>query len=102
MMIGGEIGHTWLMDRTIMDFLVYTRLVDNFVQHVGAIQISDPAGGFAPQPVIGIRESTQGADAGATLSAKVTEMTRIYAIYDGRFRSNFTSHSGTIGAEFKF
>jgi uncharacterized protein with beta-barrel porin domain len=102
MMIGGEIGHTWLMQRTIMDFLVYARFVDNFVQHVGTIQVSDPAGGFAPQPVIGIRESTQGADAGATLSAKITEMTRIYAIYDGRYRSNFTSHSGTIGAEFKF
>ena len=102
MMIGGEVGHTWLMERTIMDFLVYARFVDNFIQHVGAIQISDPAGGFTPQPVIGIRESTQGADAGATLSAKLSEMTRVYAVYDGRFRSNFTSHSATIGAEFKF
>jgi hypothetical protein len=36
------------------------------------------------------------------LSAKVTDVMRLYAVYDGRFRSNFTSHSGTLGAEFRF
>jgi hypothetical protein len=27
---------------------------------------------------------------------------RLYAVYDGRFRSNFTSHTGTAGVEFRF
>ena len=40
--------------------------------------------------------------AGATLSAKVTDAVRLYAVYDGRFRSNFTSHTGTAGVEFRF
>lgn len=102
MLIGGELGHTWLLDRTIMDFLVYGRLVDNFVQDIGTLQISDPSGGFEARPIFRVRESTLGADAGATLSAKFNEMTRIYLIYDGRYRSNFTSHSGTLGAEFRF
>ena len=56
----------------------------------------------APQFVAGVRESQLGADAGAALSAKVTDLVRLYAVYDGRFRSNFTSHSGTVGAEFRF
>lgn len=102
MLIGAEAGHTWLWQRTIMDFLVYGRMVDNLVQNIGTLQVSDPAGGFAPQSLLGIRESTIGADAGATLSAKFTETARIYAVYDGRYRSNFISHTGTVGAEIRF
>jgi len=102
MMLGGEFGHTWLAERTIMDFLVYARFVDNFVQNIGMLQVSDPSGGFAPQTVLGVRESTLGADAGAALSARLNEGARVYLLYDGRFRSNFTSHSGTLGAEFRF
>jgi hypothetical protein len=77
-------------------------LVDNLSQNFGALQISDPAGLNQPQLVAGVRESELGADAGATLSAKVTDVVRLYAVYDGRFRSNFTSHTGTVGAEFRF
>jgi hypothetical protein len=55
-----------------------------------------------PQFVAGIRESNLGADAGAALSAKVTDAMRIYIVYDGRYRSNLTSHSGTVGAEFRW
>lgn len=102
MMIGAEAGHSWLAGRTIMDFLVYGRFVDNLEQNIGDMQISDPTAGFAPQTVVGVRESTLGADAGATLSAKITDVARVYAVYDGRFRSNFTSHSGTLGLEFRF
>ena len=55
-----------------------------------------------PQFVNGVRESTLGADAGATLSAKVTDAMRLYIVYDGRYRSNLTSHNGTVGAEFRW
>jgi hypothetical protein len=50
----------------------------------------------------GIRESNLGADAGAALSAKVTDAMRLYIVYDGRYRSNLTSHSGAVGAEFRW
>lgn len=102
MMAGAEWGHSWLYQRTIMDFAVYARLVDNLIQNLGTIQISDPTGAFQPTSVSGVRESQQGADAGATLSAKLSETLRLYAVYDGRFRSNFTSHGATVGAEFRF
>jgi len=102
LMLGGEVGHTWLVDRTIMDFLVYARFVDNFVQNIGALQVSDPTGGFTPTTVFGVPESTLGGDAGAMLSAKLNDVARLYLVYDGRYRSNFISHSGTFGAEFRF
>jgi uncharacterized protein with beta-barrel porin domain len=101
MLLGAEIGHSWLMNRTIMDFLVYGRLVDNLSQHMGTLQISDP-GANLTQFVSGVKERNQGGDAGATLSAKVTDAVRLYAVYDGRFRSNFISHTGTAGVEVRF
>jgi hypothetical protein len=101
MLLGAELGHSWFVQKTIMDVSVYGRLVDNLSQNFGTLQISDPAAS-APQFIAGVRESDFGADAGAMLSAKVTDVMRLYAVYDGRFRSNFTSHSGTLGAEFRF
>jgi uncharacterized protein with beta-barrel porin domain len=102
MLIGGEVGHSWLVDRRIMDVSAYARFVDNLSQNFGALQISDATGVNLPQFVAGIRESNLGADAGAALSAKVTDAMRLYILYDGRFRSNLTSHSGTVGAEFRW
>jgi uncharacterized protein with beta-barrel porin domain len=52
--------------------------------------------------VVGVRESNLGADAGAVISAKVSQLARLYAVYDGRFRSNHTSHTGTIGVELRW
>ena len=100
LLVGAELGHSWLVDRRILDFAVYARLVDNLSQNFGTQTVL-----LANEPslsllVSGVRESQLGAD--ATLSAKVTDAMRIYIVYDGRYRSNLTSHSGTAGAEFRF
>ena len=84
-----------------MDFAVYGRLVDNLSQNFGTLLVTD-ASSACRTVVSSIKESELGADAGATLSAKVTDVVRLYAVYDGRFRSNFTSHTGTAGIEFRF
>ncbi len=102
LLVGAELGHSWLVDRRILDFAVYARLVDNLSQNFGTQTVL-----LANEPsllllVLAVRESQLGADAGATLSAKVTDAMRIYIVYDGRYRSNLTSHSGTAGAEFRF
>ena len=107
MLAGGEIGHTWLANtwlggRQIFDFAVYGRLVDNLAQNIGDLIINDTTVITTPQLVTGVRESTLGADAGATFSVKVSQVARLYAVYDGRFRSNLTSHAGTVGAEFRW
>ena len=102
MLIGGEVGHSWLLDNKIMDFSVYARLVDNLTQNFGTLQVTDPSGTALSSAANPVLESELGADAGAALSAKLSETLRLYAIYDGRFRGNFTSHAGTFGAEFRF
>jgi uncharacterized protein with beta-barrel porin domain len=112
MLVGGEIGHTWIASawpanswfggRQIYDFAVYARLVDNLAQNIDDLIINDTTVITSPQFVTGVRESNLGADAGATLSVKVSQVARLYAVYDGRFRSNLTSHAGTVGAEFRW
>ena len=100
MMIGAEVGHSWFSGKTIMDLSAYGRLVDNLSQNPGIVQVSDSLGPL--QSLSGLRESDFGADAGATLSAKLSDAVRLYVLYEGRYRSNFTSHSATAGAEFRF
>jgi uncharacterized protein with beta-barrel porin domain len=102
MLVGGEFGHSWLVGRRILDFAVYARLVENLRQNIGDLVISDATVGSPPQLVAGVRESTAGADAGAAFSVKVSDVARLYAAYDGRFRGNLASHAGTVGAEFRF
>ncbi|HYI29698.1 MAG TPA: autotransporter outer membrane beta-barrel domain-containing protein [Bradyrhizobium sp.] len=102
MLIGGEVGHSWFVSRTIMDFSIYGRLVNNLSQSFETIKITDSVGTNPALFVSGLHESKLGADAGATLSAKISDVMRLYAVYDGRYRSNFTSHSGTAGVEFRF
>ena len=70
MLIGGELGHSWLIDRRVMDFSVYARLVDNLSQDIGSLQVALADGTSTPSFVSGVRESTYGADAGATLSGQ--------------------------------
>src|SRR5262249_10278761 len=101
-MIGGEIGHSWLIDRHMMDFSVYGRLVDNLRQNLGSLSVTLADGTSGALSISGVRESNLGADAGATLSGKLTDRLRSCWIYDGRYRSNLVSHGGTVGAEFRF
>ena len=101
-MVGGEIGQSWLMNRTLLDASMYARMVDNVVQDIGTLDLTDTNGFGLSRLLGGIRESNLGADAGAMLSARISESTRFYAVYDGRFRSNFVSHGGTVGAEVRF
>ena len=99
---GAELGHSWLADRKLFDAAIYGRLVDNVTQDIGQLTVDNTSGGSAPRLFNGIRESHYGADAGAMASVKITDLTRLYAVYDGRFRGNFTSHTGTAGVEFRW
>ena len=101
MLIGGEVGHSWLVEPTIMDFSVYGRLVDNLSQN-SAAAVSDPTAISPPH-------SWSRASGKATRRRRRRDAVgqgdravRLYTVYDGRYRSNFTSHTGTAGAEFRF
>lgn len=99
-MIGAEIGHYWIFDGKIFDLSFYAKFVDNFYQNFGAVTVNIP--GFQPVSVTGIGESQYGADMGAAASLSLTNQFRLYARYDGKFRSSFTSHQGVAGLEVKW
>lgn len=97
---GAEIGHYFLIDRKILDLSAYGKFIDNVAQNFGAVTVSIP--GFQPVSVQGIGESQYGADAGAAASLILSNNFRVYAHYDGKFRSQYQSHQGTVGLEMKW
>lgn len=96
---GAEVGHYWIFGQQAIDVSVYGKFVDNFAQNIGAVQVSLGNNAINVQ---GIRESRNGADAGAAASYIVSNTVRLYANYDGKFRSGFESHQGTLGVELKW
>lgn len=99
-LVGAEVGHYWIFDRSILDLSAYGKLIDNFHQGFSAVTVS--IAGFQPVSVQGIGESRYGADAGAVASLSLTSNFRLYARYDGKFREHFESHQGTAGFEMKW
>jgi uncharacterized protein with beta-barrel porin domain len=97
---GGEIGHSWLYDKKVFDLATYARLVHIVWQDVGSLAVTSNTG-FSTV-VAGIRESRLGLDTGGTFSMRLNSAVRLYAIYDGRFRESFVSHTGTLGVELKW
>ena len=95
-----EVGHTWFSGNTMFDLSGYARLVDIVSQDLGTLNLA--ATGFLPLAVQGVSESRTGIDAGAAASWRLSQALRLYAVYDGRFRSNFESHGGTVGLELRW
>lgn len=99
-LIGAEVGHYFIFDRTILDLSAYGKFIDNFHQNFGPVTVNIP--GFQSVTVTGIGESQYGADAGVAASLSLTNKVRVYGHYDGKFRQNFTSHQGVVGLEVKW
>jgi uncharacterized protein with beta-barrel porin domain len=98
-LVGAEVGHYFILDhRQLVDISAYGKFVDNVSQQFSSILVS-----LGPQSiaVTGIGESQYGADAGGSASLTIGSA-RLYLNYDGRFRSNLTSHQGTLGFEMRF
>jgi uncharacterized protein with beta-barrel porin domain len=98
-MLGAEIGHYWILDRKVLDLSAYGKFVDNFSQSFGSAVVS-----LGPQAITvqGIGEGQYGADTGASASLSLTNTVRVYLNYDGKFRSQLTSHQGTLGLELRW
>jgi uncharacterized protein with beta-barrel porin domain len=99
MLAGVEVGHYWIFDQKILDLSAYGKFVDNVVQNFGMVTVSL---GTQSITVQGIGESRYGADAGASASLSVSNTARLYINYDGKFRSAFQSHQGTLGVELRW
>jgi uncharacterized protein with beta-barrel porin domain len=96
---GAEVGHYWIIGQQAIDVSAYGKFVDNFSQNIGDVQVSLGNNAINVQ---GIRESRNGADAGAAASYIYSNTVRFYANYDGKFRDGFESHQGTLGVELKW
>ena len=96
---GAEIGNYWIIGQQAIDVSAYGKFVDNFAQNMGAVQVSLGNNAISVQ---GIRESRNGADAGAAASWILSNAARLYANYDGRFRDGYQAHQGTLGVELRW
>jgi uncharacterized protein with beta-barrel porin domain len=99
LMVGAEVGRYFIFEQKILDLSAYGKLVDNFYQDLGAIQVSLGAQSIV---VPGVGESRYGMDAGASASLSLTSTARLYVNYDGRFRNELRSHQGTVGFEYRW
>lgn len=98
-LVGAEVGHYWIFDRKILDLSAYGKFIDNFSQNFNSVLVS-----FGPQAIAvqGIGEGQYGVDAGASASLSLSNTTRLYLNYDGKFRSALQSHQGTFGVEVRW
>jgi uncharacterized protein with beta-barrel porin domain len=98
-LVGAEVGHYWILGGKVFDLSAYGKFVDNVSQTFSNVTVS-----LGPESITlqGIGESRYGADAGASASLSLSNAVRLYANYDGKFRSAMQSHQGTVGVEFKW
>jgi uncharacterized protein with beta-barrel porin domain len=99
---GAEIGNTWVTSTTVVDLSGYARAVDILSQHVPNLTVNAVSGPATPVTVFGLTEAKYGLDTGASVSVRLSPIARLYAVYDGRFRNGFDSHTGTLGLELRW
>ena len=99
---GAEVGNTWVTSSSVFDLSAYAKGVDILFQRVPNLSVSSVVGLATPVTVFGVQESKYGIDTGATASMRLSPLARLYAVYDGKFRDGFQSHSGTLGLEFRW
>jgi uncharacterized protein with beta-barrel porin domain len=98
-LLGAEVGRYWIFGQQILDLSAYGKFVDNVSQNFSTITVSLDTQSITLQ---GIGESHYGADFGAAASLSLTDKTRLYLNYDGKFRAAMQSHQGTLGVEYKW
>ena len=99
---GAEVGNTWVKGSTVFDLSAYAKGVDILFQRVPNLAVNSVLGVATPITVFGVQEAKYGIDTGAMASLRLSPIARLYAVYDGKFREHYQSHSGTLGVEFRF
>jgi uncharacterized protein with beta-barrel porin domain len=99
---GAEVGNTWVKGSTVFDLSAYAKGIDILFQRVPTLRVNSVFGVSTPVTVFGVQESKYGVDTGAMASVRLSPITRLYAVYDGKFRDGFQSHGGTLGLEFRW
>jgi len=98
---GAEIGNTWLVDKMLVDLSGYGRFVDIVSQTSPTLLVTSPTGA-SPLLIQGPLDGQYGADAGATLSLRLTQLSRVYLGFESHFRQGYQAYGGTVGGEIKW
>ena len=99
---GAEVGNTWVKGSTVVDLSAYAKGIDILFQRVPNLAVNSVFGVSTPITVFGVQELKYGIDTGAMASMRLSPLARLYAVYDGKFRDGYQSHSGTLGVEFRW
>lgn len=99
---GAEIGHSWMVDTTLIDLSGYGRFVDIVSQSNPTLLVTSASGMESPTLIQGAPQGQFGADAGATLTLRLTELSRVYLGLESHFRTGYQAYGGTIGGEIKW
>jgi uncharacterized protein with beta-barrel porin domain len=99
---GAEIGHSWMVDATMIDLSGYGRFVDIVSQSIPALLVTSVTGAESPSLIQGPLQGQYGADAGATLAIRLTQLSRVYLGFESHFRSGYQAYGGTIGGEIRW
>ena len=99
---GAEVGRTFVTGDRVFDLSAYAKGIDILFQRVPNLAVGSVTGFSTPVTVFGVQESKYGIDTGAMASMRLSPLARLYAVYDGKFRDGFQSHSGTLGVEFRW
>ncbi|MBI4273259.1 MAG: autotransporter outer membrane beta-barrel domain-containing protein, partial [Rhizobiales bacterium] len=99
---GVETGYSWYVGQTLYDVSAYGRAVEIIHQSVDPVIVTANNGTTSPRSVPGVVDGRFEFDTGASASVRLSNLTRLYAVYDGRFRDGYHAHGGTLGIEFRW
>jgi uncharacterized protein with beta-barrel porin domain len=99
---GAEIGHSWMVGATLIDLSGYGRFVDIVSQSNPTLLVTSASGTESATLIQGPLQGQYGADAGATLTLRVTELSRVYLGFESHFRDGYQAYGGTVGGEIKW
>lgn len=99
---GAETGYSWFSGQTLYDVSAYGRAIEIVNQDVDSLLVTANNGTTAPRFIPGVTDARFEFNAGASASLRLSNLTRFYAVYDGRFRDGYHAHGATLGVEFRW
>jgi uncharacterized protein with beta-barrel porin domain len=99
---GAEIGHSLMVNTTLIDLSGYGRFVDIVSQSNPMLLVTSGTGFGSPTLIQGPLQGQYGADAGATLTVRLSELSRVYLGFESHFRDGYQAYGGMIGGEIKW
>jgi uncharacterized protein with beta-barrel porin domain len=99
---GTEVGYTTYNGGMMQDVSAYARVAGVLSQSVDPLLLTAESGGAAPRTINGVFDDKVEFDAGIGFTLRVTQMVKLYALYDGAWRKTYDSHTGTVGLEVRW